>query len=1011
MKKNLLIVFLTCLACLTGSQKAFALGQDGDGVYQIGNAQDLVEFSNLVASGNGGINAVLTADIDMSGVTYQPAGTVSSPYFGTFDGQQHFINNLTIEMPEVEYVGLFGVLKNGAYIKNVIIGQSCVITGSAFVGGISGGTNGNGTVTFENCGNMGTVGAVNQNAAGICGVSMGSSCGIVMKNCFNTGGISGNRECAALCGWVGDKGSSITNCYNAGFIIGMDGSYSMWRNNNGKGTNNYDTYGNQGTKISEDDYDLSSGTVAYQINGNKSDNVVWFQTLGVDAYPVPFSTHGVVYAVGDLYCDGSSKGGDLTFSNTNESNRDPHQFVDGICSACGDVDKDHLALEDGFYTLTSAKDLNWFAALVNHGYKKVNARLATDIDFSEYTKQDVMIGGDAFSANENESQSSFEGIFDGQGHKITINYNVSYDGVALFKNVANSTIRNLMVDGTIESTERYMGGLGHVSRGTCLYENIVVAVNMTGSFSGDGTHGGLFAVCHENPTFRNCAFVGTLDAFSSEGSAGLIGYAHGKTETMIENCYVATPDLWLSGNSTVFVRNTANLFNCYYTDDILLAPENNQDVTMVGVETLASGELCYLINSNSDKSAWRQTLGEDKYPVPFEGHAIVYATGGLNCDGTMKGGLTYSNTEGEAQRDAHQYDANGVCSACGARLISTGEQLQAVAEAINSGEIEGNILIDLANDIDLQGIKYNGIGRRFNEETGEVDTETGNPITRDVKRPFSGTFDGHGFVVKNMLIDSEEGNKGLISLASGATVKNVTVRGEIYCNGYAAGIVGTACDKAVLTIENCGNEAMVNVGIEGPNGAGILGVNDLSQAYVRIINCYNTGEIYGQRECAGISGWLGDRFEVVNCYNSGLVAEEAVDGIKTFARYNGNDGEFPNCYEVDGSQVLAATAEAVASGELCYVLNEGAGKVIYFQTLGDDTHPVLLADHKVVYKDAEGNFTNNEQDGIDTPQTSNLKSQILNQFDLLGRPMTKAAKGQIIIVRMSDGTVRKVMNK
>ena len=77
MKKNLLIVFLTCLACLTGSQKAFALGQDGDGVYQIGNAQDLVEFSNLVASGNGGINAVLTADIDMSGVTYQPAGTVS----------------------------------------------------------------------------------------------------------------------------------------------------------------------------------------------------------------------------------------------------------------------------------------------------------------------------------------------------------------------------------------------------------------------------------------------------------------------------------------------------------------------------------------------------------------------------------------------------------------------------------------------------------------------------------------------------------------------------------------------------------------------------------------------------------------------------------------------------------------------------------------------------------------------------------------------------------------------
>ena len=1013
MKKNLLMVLLACLAWLTGSQKACALGQDGNGVYQIGNAQDLVEFSNLVASGNGGINAVLTADIDMTGVSYQPAGTVSSPYRGTFDGQQHFINNLTIDMPEVEYVGLFGVLNGGAYIKNVIIGQSCVITGSAFVGGIAGGTNGGGSVTFENCGNMGAVGAVNQNAAGICGVSMGSACGIVLKNCFNTGGISGDRECAALCGWVGDKGSTITNCYNAGFVIGMDGSNSMWRNGNGKGTNNYDTYGNQGTLISEDEYDLSSGAVAYQMNGNSSEDVVWYQTLGVDAYPVPFSTHGVVYAVGDLYCDGTSKGGDLTFSNTNESNRDAHQFVDGICSACGDVDKGFLALEDGFYTLSSAKDLNWFAALVNHGNKKVNARLATDIDFTEYTRMDVMIGGDAFAEGEGESASSFEGTFDGQGHKITVDYNVSYDGVALFKVVANSTIRNLMVDGTIESTQRFMGGLGHVSRGTCLFENIVVAVKMTGSYEGDGTHGGLFAVCHESPTFRNCAFVGTMDAFSSEGSAGIIGYAHGSSETVIENSYVASADMWLAGNSTVIARHVNNVINCYYTDDILLVPEDNQNVTMVAGETLGTGELCYLINSRSDKNAWRQTLGEDQYPVPFEGHATVYATGALNCDGTTKGGLTYTNSEGEAQRDAHQYDGGGICSACGARLISTGQQLQAVAEAINNGEIEGNILIDLANDIDLQGISYSGIGRRFNEETGETNEETGEPITRDVKRPYTGTFDGHGFVVKNMLIESEEGNKGLISLASGATVKNVTVRGEIYCNGYAAGIVGTACGKAVLTIENCGNEAMVNVGVEGANGAGILGVNDLSEAYVRLINCYNTGDVIGQRECGAISGWLGDRFEVVNCYNSGLVAEEAVDGDKTFARYNGSDAEFPNCYEVDGRQVLAATAEAVRSGELCYLLNEGAGKTVFFQTLGEDNHPVLLADHKVVYKDAEGNFTNNEQDGIDTPQTSIVNSKSVNSkcFDLQGRPMTKAAKGQIIIVRMSDGTVRKLMNK
>ena len=336
MNRQLLLTALTILMCWLGYGQASALSQV-DGVYQINNAQDLEEFSNMVASGNGNIDGALTADINMAGVSHLPIGSVSSPYSGTFDGQQHFIRELTVDLPEQEYVGLFGVLTDGAYIKNVIVDDFSFVSGLRFVGGIAGGTNGNGTVTFENCGNEGSVGAVEQNAAGICGVSMDSGCGIRMINCFNTGGISGGRESAALCGWVGNSGSVIQNCYNAGWVIGMDGTNSLWRNGNGKGSNNFDTYGNQGTLISEDEYDLSCGAVCYQINGNQSDDVVWFQELGVDMHPVPFSSHGTVYAVGDLYCDGTSKGGDLTFSNSNESNRDPHSFNNGVCTNCGDL--------------------------------------------------------------------------------------------------------------------------------------------------------------------------------------------------------------------------------------------------------------------------------------------------------------------------------------------------------------------------------------------------------------------------------------------------------------------------------------------------------------------------------------------------------------------------------------------------------------------------------------------------------------------------------------------------
>ena len=1005
MKKNLLITLLCAVGALW-SNEAQTLEQK-DGVYQIATAQDLVDFSAIVAGGEQAANAVLTANIDMTPVEgFTPIGSAATPYKGTFDGQEHFISNLYINLPEQEYVGLFGVLNNGAYIKNVVMDELCEINGKCFVGGIAGGTNGGGTVTFENCGNAGMVGAQEQNAAGIIGVSMGSQCGIRLIRCFNVGGVAGARESAALCGWVGDNGSVITNCYNAGWVSGVDGTNYLWRNGNGKGTGNYDSYGAQGEAISDNPLDLESGMVAYKMNGNQSENVIWYQTLGTDKFPVPFASHGVVYAVGDLNCDGSSKGGETTFSNSNESNRDPHQFTKGVCTVCGEVDVDYLAHDDGFYTLTNADDLAWFAALVNRGHKKVNARLGADIDFTSYTQQDVMIGGDAYAANENDDKMAFEGgIFDGQGHSVTINYNVSYDGVALFKVVRDANIRNLVVKGAIESTERFIGGLGYVSRGNSTFENIIVDVDITGSYAGDATDGGFFAVCHEWATFRNCAFIGSMTAPDSEGSAAIIGYAHGSVETKIENCYVAAREMILTGNSTLLARHVDNRINCYFTDNVLY---NDDAATMVAQETLATGELCFLINKGGNTDAWRQNLGQDAYPVPFADRAMVYANGGEYCDGTMKPDITYSNTEGDIVRDEHQY-SNDICSVCGARIIRNVQQLLALADAVNKGEETRYIAVDMVEDIDLKGINgFEGIGTRYDEETDEVNEE-GNPIMQDVKHPFNGIFDGHGHKVSNMLIDVQAGNKGFIGfIQAGSTVKNLIVDNtcEIYSIGWSAGIVGASTGKGTLTIENCGNEALVNVGVDGPNGAGILGVNDRSEATVRIINCYNTGDIIGQRECGAISGWLGDNFEVVNCYNSGIVAPEAVDGIRTFARYNGGDGDtrFVNCFEVAGTQVQAAEFDDVASGKLCYDLNQGAGTTVFYQTLGTDEHPILDATHGIVIM-KDGQYVNGEEDAIETVTVNKFNE---GTYTLSGTRVSSAHRG-LIIVRMSDGTVKKVV--
>ncbi|HIZ49425.1 MAG TPA: hypothetical protein H9810_11980, partial [Candidatus Gemmiger excrementavium] len=67
--------------------------QDAEGCYQVADAFQLFWFAGLVngtledAEQDTAASAVLTADIDLSGETWTPIGSESTPYIGTFDGQ------------------------------------------------------------------------------------------------------------------------------------------------------------------------------------------------------------------------------------------------------------------------------------------------------------------------------------------------------------------------------------------------------------------------------------------------------------------------------------------------------------------------------------------------------------------------------------------------------------------------------------------------------------------------------------------------------------------------------------------------------------------------------------------------------------------------------------------------------------------------------------------------------------------------------------------------------------
>lgn len=265
-----------------------------DSTYYISTPEELIQFSQVIAGGAAYSNAYLEADIDMEGYNnqFQPIGRQTKTFRGLFDGQGHRIKNLHVSGGD--FSGLFGTVSGGAKICNLVLDSSCTINGGNYVG-LVGGSTGAGTVSFSCVGNEATVTGTGANAAGIIGCNKGSTCIFSFANCYNTGDITGSSESAAICGWLGTNGT-MENCYNIGTVTGYNYRNDFYRGS-ANALNCFSTSTTQVNRITLED--AQSGKLCYQLNGGKTMEPVWYQTLGQDAYPIFDSSHLVVLKADD----------------------------------------------------------------------------------------------------------------------------------------------------------------------------------------------------------------------------------------------------------------------------------------------------------------------------------------------------------------------------------------------------------------------------------------------------------------------------------------------------------------------------------------------------------------------------------------------------------------------------------------------------------------------------------------------------------------------------------------
>ena len=705
-----------------------------DSPYRISNAADLYWFANKVNSGYTDINAVLTADIVVNGDVldadgtlngagfnaWTPIGDINNEYAGTFDGQGHTISGLYYNDVNGYFVGLFG--RTASYCRITNVG----VVDSYFRGGYSvGGVCGFNDASITNSYNTGVV-IGNDNVGGLCGTNTGT-----IANCHNTGVVNGEDNVGGVCGSA--SGGTITNAYylngkadngvgkiSSGSVETTEmlasqfasgevawllngsaaGESPIWRQTIGE-----DKYpvldAKKGIVISSTNEGLNpiirptAGTLVgasdvYNFVGIDGKKVYGIEHTGALAanHPYVFTTNkdyvsfvpsdeeatddtptcgltGVLDPAGKkVYGKDNTAGADVcivfTATALKYANPKGNTVKYGKCyinaEECGITSESVPAMAKSIanfgdgpliptFKISNATELYAFAEQVNGGNVKLNAKLTADIVVNANVLDDggeLNGDGGGFKAwtpiGIDTDGKRYEGTFDGQGHTISGLYfsDEAMSAVGLFRTTGtNGAIRNVGI------ADSYFRAYQHVA-GLC------------------ASNGGKVENCYNAATCKSATAT----------TGGIVSLNGG----VVANCYNRGVVDGENVAAVCFDNNSGTVTNCHYLEGT--APcgiyQGTGVTTEHSADDFAGGRVAWLLNGSEAGASpiWRQTIGEDKYPVLDAKRGIViYSTRtGLNSvirptAGTLAGVADVYNFAGIDGKKVYGIPHTGTLSA------------------------------------------------------------------------------------------------------------------------------------------------------------------------------------------------------------------------------------------------------------------------------------------------------------------------------------------------------------
>ena len=256
-----------------------------------------------------------------------------------------------------------------------------------------------------------------------------------------------------------------------------------------------------------------------------------------------------------------------------------------------------------YFLIGSLQDWKDFAELVETE-PTTNGKLIADVDLGD---DQTMVGSLA---------SPYQGIFDGQGYTLTVNYymNLTTAAVAPFTVVGNAVIQKLHVAGSIKQQYCAAGGVvGSIMGNVTIRECWVSAYMYVQGYGNlQGTIGGI-ASCCDNSNARNCTILIEDCVFTGEMATGyhcgsIMSHVNGDygNSAVIKNCLALGTYVSAIGSTGTFIRvgtqgDPYSLENCYYKTSW-----GAVQGTQATAEELADGTTAAALQADRTKEVWVQ---------------------------------------------------------------------------------------------------------------------------------------------------------------------------------------------------------------------------------------------------------------------------------------------------------------------------------------------------------------------------------------------------------------------